>query len=142
VLTCWHFKDRILAFSTGRLPSIPEELIEIPLPNDRDFIPEATRSDPGASTEPPQPTPFLHIVRLMVVCGRIANVLNGRRGQLRTLVTGPDPSTSPDVLRRLQSELVHFYADLPDAMKWSVDALKVQEARGHGVGYFHSSQTR
>jgi hypothetical protein len=63
-------------------------------------------------------------------------VLNGRRGQLRTLVTGPDPSTSPELLRGLQAELVRFYAELPNAMKWSVDAFKVQEARGHGVSYF------
>lgn len=127
--------DRILAFSTGRPPSISEELIEIPLPTDRDFIPDAARSDPGAATEPPQPTPFMYTVRLMVLCGRIASALNGRRGQLRTLVTGPDPSASPDLLRGLQAKLVRFYAELPDAMKWSVEAFKVQEARGHGDSF-------
>jgi hypothetical protein len=43
---------------------------------------------------------------------------------------------SPEVLKGLQAELVRFYAELPDAMKWSVDAFKAQEARGHGVGCF------
>lgn len=63
-------------------------------------------------------------------------MLNGRRGQQRTLATGPDASMSPEVLKGLQAELVRFYAELPDAMKWSVDAFKAQEARGHGVGRF------
>jgi hypothetical protein len=72
------------------------------------------------------------MIRLMVLCGRIANVLNGRRGQLRTLVTGPSVA-NPEILKGLQTELVQFYAELPEAMKWSVDAFKCQEARGHGV---------
>ncbi|KAJ6590571.1 fungal-specific transcription factor domain-containing protein [Mycena vulgaris] len=127
-------QDRILAFSNGRPPSISEEIIEIPLPCDDDFIPDPARTnDPAAANEQPQPTPFVHLVRLMVLCGRIANVLNGRRGRLRTLV-GPT-TTSPEVLRGLQTQLVQFYADLPDPMKWSVDAFKHQEARGYGGSF-------
>ncbi|KAJ7904949.1 hypothetical protein B0H13DRAFT_2509698 [Mycena leptocephala] len=126
--------DRILAFSTGRPPSISEEIIELPLPTDEDFVPDPARTnDPAAANEQPQPTPFVHLVRLMVLCGRIANVLNGRRGRPRTLV-GPTV-TSPDVLRGLQTQLVQFYADLPNPMKWSVDAFKHQEARGYGGSF-------
>ncbi|KAJ7675429.1 fungal-specific transcription factor domain-containing protein [Mycena rosella] len=126
--------DRILAFSNGRPPSISEEIIEIPLPCDEDFVPDPARTnDPAAANEQPQPTPFVHLVRLMVLCGRIASVLNGRRGRLRTLV-GPTTS-SPEVLRGLQTQLVQFYADLPEPMKWSVEAFKHQEARGYGGSF-------
>jgi hypothetical protein len=41
-------------------------------------------------------------------------------------------------LRQLQADLVHFCAELPDGIKWSVDALKMQEARGHAVSFFSS----
>ena len=67
----------------------------------------------------------------MVLCGRIATVLNGRRGRPRTL-TGPTDA-GPHVLSGLQTQLVHFYSNLPDVMKWSVDNFKHQEQRGHGV---------
>ncbi len=67
----------------------------------------------------------------MVLCGRIANVLNGRRGRLRTLVGPSEPSF--DLLSGLQGQLVQFYADLPEEMKWSVENFRKQEARNHGV---------
>ncbi|KAG5652111.1 hypothetical protein H0H81_006285 [Sphagnurus paluster] len=151
--------DRILAFSTGRPPTISEDIIEIPLPSNEDFVPDPARSDPAAAAEAPQPTPFVHMVRLMVLCGRIASVLNGRRGKARTLVgegaswggwgsagagsgagaglggmgDGSGGGGEEEVLKGLQTHLVEFYKDLPEGMKWSVDAFKCQEARGHGV---------
>lgn len=131
---CLFVTDRILAFSTGRPPTISEDIIEVPLPVDEDFAPDPARSGAGAAQELPQPTAFVYMVRLMVLCGRIANVLNGRRGRLRTLVTGPSVA-SPEALKGLQTELVQFYAELPDAMKWSVDAFKHQETRGHGDSF-------
>ncbi|KAF8057613.1 fungal-specific transcription factor domain-containing protein [Lyophyllum atratum] len=131
---CLFVTDRILAFSTGRPPTISEDMIEVPLPVDEDFAPDPARSDADAAQELPQPTAFVYMVRLMVLCGRIASVLNGRRGRLRTLVTGPSMA-SPETLKRLQTELVQFYAELPDAMKWSVEAFKHQEARGHGDSF-------
>ncbi|KAG7442224.1 uncharacterized protein BT62DRAFT_974006 [Guyanagaster necrorhizus] len=121
--------DRILAFSTGRPPSISEEIIEIPLPTDEDFFPDPA-SRTGDPPEKMQPSPFQHWVRLMVLCGRIANVLNGRRGRLRTLVGPSEPSV--DLLSGLQGQLVQFYADLPEEMKWSVENFRRQEARNHG----------
>ncbi|KAG6815881.1 hypothetical protein H0H87_010523 [Tephrocybe sp. NHM501043] len=126
--------DRMLAFSTGRLPTIPEEIIEIPLPNDEDFVPDSARAGPGDPDELPQPTPFVHMVRLMVLCGQITTVLAGCRGEPRTFLprNGEDSLAK---LRGLQEELVQFYAGLPDAMKWSVDAFKHQEARGHGDSF-------
>ncbi|KIY44665.1 hypothetical protein FISHEDRAFT_67380 [Fistulina hepatica ATCC 64428] len=124
--------DRILSFSTGRPVSISEEIIEIPLPTDEDMTPDSARNtDPAALQEPVQPTAFPLLVRLMVLCGRIGNVLNGRRGRSRTLV-GPTLSTSPNVLGELQQQLVQFYSDLSEPMKWSVEAFQRQEARGHG----------
>ncbi|KAK7036707.1 hypothetical protein VNI00_011372 [Paramarasmius palmivorus] len=127
--------DRILAFSTGRPPSISEEIIEIPLPTDEDFFPDPARTnDPTALGEDVQPVPFQHLVRLLVLCGRIASVLNGRRGRVRTLI-GPGAGTGTEVLSGLQAQLVQFYAELPEEMKWSVEAFKRQEARGHGGTY-------
>ena len=67
----------------------------------------------------------------MVLCGRIANVLNGRRGRPCTLVGPSEPNS--ELLHTLQNQLVQFYSQLPDAMKWSVDAFKHQEERSHGV---------
>ncbi|ETW78560.1 hypothetical protein HETIRDRAFT_323554, partial [Heterobasidion irregulare TC 32-1] len=122
--------DRILSFNTGRPPSIPEDIIEIPLPSDPDFFPEPARTnDPAASDEPVEPVPFHYTVRLMVLCGRIATVLNGSRGRLRTLGGGAE---NPDALSALQLQLVQFYATLPESLRWSVDTFKHQEARGHG----------
>lgn len=132
----WTFpalpQDRILAFTTGRPPTIPEEIIEIPLPTDEDFIPDPARADVGDGEEVPQPTPFVHMVRLIVLCGRITTVLAGCRGETRTLLPHVG-NRNPEKLKELQAELVQFYAELSDAMKWSVDAFKHQEARGHGV---------
>ena len=67
----------------------------------------------------------------MVLCGRISTVLNGQRGRPRTLIGRND--VGPQVLIELQSQLVQFYAGLPESMKWSVENFKHQEARGHGV---------
>ncbi|TRM66722.1 fungal-specific transcription factor domain-containing protein [Schizophyllum amplum] len=149
--------DRILSFSTGRPVSISEDIIEIPLPTDEDLGPDPIPdSDPtrnnandlGRAHDPARnnnaaaahmngssahqdsaPKPFPHLVKLMVLCGRIANALNGRRGRSRTLV---GPSVNAGVLGDLQGQLVQFYADLPVGMKWSVDAFQQQEARGYG----------
>ncbi|KAI0317722.1 fungal-specific transcription factor domain-containing protein [Amylostereum chailletii] len=122
--------DRILAFNTGRPPSLPEDIIEIPFPSDEDFFPDpAWTNDPAASNELPEPVPFHYIARLMVICGRIARVLNGRRGRPRTLGGLEDP---PGTLSTLQTQLVDFHAGLPDSLKWSVGAFKHQEERGHG----------
>ncbi|KAG5721563.1 hypothetical protein E4T56_gene13052 [Termitomyces sp. T112] len=125
--------DRILAFKTGRPPTIPEEIIEIPLPTDEDFVAGSARAD-IEDEELPQPTPFVYMVRLMVLCGRITTVLAGCRGEMRTLLphVGKD---YPAKLKELQAELVQFYAQLSDVMKWSVDAFKNQEARGHGDSF-------
>lgn len=128
-------QDRILAFSTGRPVSISEDIIEIPLPSDEDLTPDPARTnEPAAHQEPVQPNTFAHLVRLMVLCGRIGNVLNGRRGRARTLVAGHQDEAG--VLQNLQTQLVQFYAELPSGMKWSVDAFRHQESRGHGVRSF------
>lgn len=71
----------------------------------------------------------------MVICGRIAAVLNGRRGRARTLVGMEKQSgdNGRSVLNELQRELVQFYSELPIEMKWSAEAFKRQDARGYGV---------
>ncbi|KAG6828958.1 hypothetical protein H0H92_006185 [Tricholoma furcatifolium] len=126
--------DRILSFSTGRPPTIPEEIIEIPLPIDEDFVPDPARADLEAAEEIPQPTSFVHMVRLMVLTGRISTVLAGCRGETRTLLPRMGQEY-PVKLKALQGELVQLYAELPEEMKWSVDAFKHQEARGHGDSF-------
>ncbi|OZJ04492.1 hypothetical protein BZG36_02667 [Bifiguratus adelaidae] len=123
--------DRVLSFVTGRVASIPEDIIEIPLPTDADLFPEPA-SDMKMDMVPPnvEVVPFPLVVRLMVVCGRISNCLNGRRGKARTFVSRPD--TTPELLHELQTQLIQFYTNIPEAMKWSVDAFKYQESRGSG----------
>jgi hypothetical protein len=122
----------VLAFVTGRPASIPEDIIEIPLPMDENFFPDPARNHhPAASVEAVEAVPFNQVVRLMCLCGRISNILNGRRGRLRTLVGIPESAV--DGLAKLQTDLVHFYHALPESMRWSVEGFKHQESRGHGV---------
>ncbi|KAK4685515.1 hypothetical protein P7C73_g4633, partial [Tremellales sp. Uapishka_1] len=123
--------DRIVAFATGRPASIPEDIIEIPLPEDEDFFPDPSRNTPTDVLEAVEPIPFVQIVKLMIICGRISNVLNGRRGRARTLVNTVEPL--PELLAELQTRLVQFYNGLPESMRWSIDNFKHQQNRGHGV---------
>ncbi|KIY72773.1 hypothetical protein CYLTODRAFT_366911 [Cylindrobasidium torrendii FP15055 ss-10] len=120
--------DRILSFVTGRPPSIPEEMIEIPLPSNEDWIPHPT----GQAYQPGE-VPFAYWARLMVLCGRIASLLNGRRGRVRTLVTAAFDTGAG--LSSLQKQLVTFYAELPSSMKWSIENFRTQEAKGSGGTY-------
>ncbi|OWZ69086.1 hypothetical protein AYX15_00266 [Cryptococcus neoformans] len=121
--------DRVVAFATGRPASIPEDIIEIPLPKDEDFFPDPARNLPDSPFEPVEPVPFVQLVKLMVIVGRISNVLNGRRGRALTLVSTSEPL--PELLAELQLRLVTFYSNLPDSLKWSADNFKHQHARGH-----------
>ncbi|BEI92189.1 uncharacterized protein CcaverHIS019_0410090 [Cutaneotrichosporon cavernicola] len=122
--------DRVVAFATGRAASIPEDIIEIPLPEDTDFFPDPARNTPQFMPEAIQPVPFVYLTRLMIICGRISNVLNGRRGRARTLVSTDEPLVQQ--LAELQAHLVKFYASLPEQMRWSADNFKHQHGRGHG----------
>lgn len=123
--------DRIIAFATGRPASIPEDIIEIPLPEDSDFFPEPSRDTPEHGFEPVEPIPFVQLTKLMVICGRISNVLNGRRGRARTLVATSEPLA--EQLAELQVRLVQFVSGLPPTLQWSVENFKHQHSRGHGV---------
>ncbi|WWD20738.1 hypothetical protein CI109_105214 [Kwoniella shandongensis] len=122
--------DRIVAFATGRPASIPEDIIEIPLPSDEDFFPDPARNLPDSPLEQVEPVPFVQLVKLMIICGRISNVLNGRRGRARTLVNTSEPL--PELLAELQIRLVNFYSHLPESLSWSADNFKHQQRRGHG----------
>lgn len=125
--------DRIIAFATGRPASIPEDIIEIPLPEDQDFYPEPARDTADHPIEMVEPVPFVQLVKLMVICGRISNVLNGRRGRVRTLVSTSEPLA--EQLAELQVRLVQFVSGLPVNLQWSVENFKHQQSRGHGVGW-------
>ncbi|WVQ79789.1 hypothetical protein IAT38_001889 [Cryptococcus sp. DSM 104549] len=122
--------DRIVAFATGRPASFPEDVIEIPLTSDEDYFPDPARNLPDSPFEPVEPVPYVHLVKLMIICGRISNVLNGRRGRALTLASAPEPLT--ERLADLQLRLVTFYSSLPDSLKWSADTFKHQHGRGHG----------
>ncbi|ODN82869.1 hypothetical protein, variant 1 [Cryptococcus amylolentus CBS 6039] len=121
--------DRIVAFATGRPASIPEDIIEIPLPVDEDFFPDPSRNFPDSAHEPVEPVPYVQLIQLMVIVGRISNVLNGRRGRALTLVSSAEPL--PELIQDLQVRLITFYANLPTSLKWSADNFKHQHARGH-----------
>jgi hypothetical protein len=124
--------DRVVAFATGRPASIPEDIIEIPLPEDADFFPDPARNTPNDPVEAVEPVPFVYLVKLMIICGRISNVLNGRRGKARTLVSTAEPLA--EQLAELQMRLMQFIAGLPESLKWNIENFKHQEARAHGVG--------
>jgi hypothetical protein len=110
--------DRIIAFALGRPASIPEDIVEIPLPEDADFFPDPARNIPGTNPmdEVVEPVPFVQLTKLMIICGRISNVLNGRRGRVRTLVSSAEPLV--EQLAELQLRLVQFVSTLPDTLKY------------------------
>lgn len=80
-----------------------------------------------------QPVPFVQLVKLMVLVGRISNILNGRQGKYRPLARSRGPS--PTELRELQGQLVEFYRNMPIDLAWSVEALQKFESRGLGGSY-------
>ncbi|RSH84095.1 hypothetical protein EHS25_005340 [Saitozyma podzolica] len=125
--------DRIIAFVTGRPASISEEVVEIPLPEDRDLSPDPARNTNEHPIELVEPVPFVYFVRLMIIVGRISNVLNGRRGKPRTLVTTPELESG--LLDDLQVRLVQFFSTLPESLRWSADNFKHQHERGHSGMY-------
>jgi hypothetical protein len=144
--------DRIIAFALGRPASIPEDIVEIPLPEDADFFPDPARNIPGTGSleEKVEPVPFVQLTKLMIICGRISNVLNGRRGRVRTLVSSAEPLV--EQLAELQLRLVQFVSTLPETLKyvplshftslewkanvrWTAENFKRQQSRGHGVSH-------
>ena len=128
--------DRIVAFSAGRPASIPEDSVEIQLPQDDDFFPDPARNTPGSPFEPVEPVPFVQLTKLMIIVGRISNVLNGPRGRTRTLVsTISTDEPLAERLRELQVMLVQFLGELPPSLQWTADNFKHQAARGHGVSF-------
>jgi hypothetical protein len=126
--------DRMIAFVTGRPASISEEVVEIPLPEDGDLFPDPARNTKDHPIELVEPVPFVYFVRLMIIVGRISNVLNGRRGKPRTLVTTPELESG--LLDDLQVRLVQFFSTLPESLRWSADNFKHQHERGHSVSAF------
>ena len=128
--------DRLISFATGRPSSVAEEVIEIPLPTDEDMYPISARDTALDPFEPVEPVPFVYFVRLMVIVGRISNVLNGRRGKPRTLVAIADSQNLLEQLSSLQIVLIQFFASLPEALRWSAQAFQQQHSRGHGVSAF------
>ena len=100
-------------------------MIELPLPEDEDLF-----HDTEHAIQVPEPSVFPYLVRLMVLVGRINNVLNGRRGRMRTLEPASEPNTS--LLSELQTELVQFSRNLPPSLRWSVHAFKQNELKGQG----------
>jgi len=59
--------------------------------------------------------PFVQLTKLMIICGRISNVLNGRRGRARTLVSSAEPLV--EQLAELQLRLVQFVSTLPETLR-------------------------
>ncbi|KAG7452007.1 uncharacterized protein BT62DRAFT_926217 [Guyanagaster necrorhizus] len=124
---CLFVMDRVLAFGTGRSVTIDEDIIEIPLPTESDFIPHSCSA-------PPVLSPFVGIVRLFALAGRIADVMNGSRGCPRTFVSNPVVH-SPESLQELQDQLVEFLGTLPPGLSWSVDNFRAQSAQHQGGSF-------
>ncbi|KAF5335620.1 hypothetical protein D9758_014788 [Tetrapyrgos nigripes] len=151
--------DRIVAFSTGRPVSISEEIIEIPLhTTDFFFFSPFSRLIPDT----PSATKRLRLPReidgLMWKiwenqdlgwsiprvrrCPRWEWAWGSRGREVNGTGTTGDGAAATggtaamsrgiDILAELQAQLVQYYAELPEAMRWTVDAFRCQEARGHG----------
>ena len=135
-----YITDRVISFATGRKVTLTDDMIEVPLPEDADFFPDSSRDTECDPIEMVEPVPFVQLVKLMVICGRLANVLNGRRG--RKMTFGEEPDTSREELPKLQISLIQFISTLPPSLQWTLDNFKHQQARGHGVsGVLLSSLT-
>jgi hypothetical protein len=115
---------------------IRDETIEIPFPQDSDFFPDPARDIPSLPMEMVEPVPFVYLTRLMVICGRVGDLLNVRRGPAFHLARPVARST--EGLRELQANVLDFFRELPEPMRWSVDHLKHQHLRGHGVSQYGS----
>ncbi|KAG7451756.1 uncharacterized protein BT62DRAFT_990214 [Guyanagaster necrorhizus] len=124
---CLFVMDRVLSFGTGRSVTINENIIEIPLPTESDFIPHS-------SSAPPVLSPFVRIIRLFALAGRIADVMNGSRGCPRTSVSNPVVH-SLESLQELQDQLVEFLGTLPPGLSWSVDNFRAQSAQHQGGSF-------
>jgi hypothetical protein len=126
-----YLTDRVVHFAYGRPTLIRDETIEIPFPQDSDLFPDPARDIPSLPMEMVEPVPFVYLTRLMVICGRVGDLLNVRRGPAFHLAK---PVARPtEGLRELQTDVLDFFQELPEPMKWSVDRLKHQHLRGHGV---------
>ncbi|KAJ9105963.1 hypothetical protein QFC19_003298 [Naganishia cerealis] len=121
-------QDRLLSLSTGRICTIREDVLEVPLPLDEDLIPAPL--PPGVNPQS-KPEPFVALVKLMVIAGRISDLLNGNRGATRTLGS-PLERDLASRMQTLQTELVQFYNDLPENLVWSTTNFKfwVSEHKG------------
>lgn len=57
-----------MAFGTGRSVTIAEDLIELPLPTDSDLA-------DSSSASPNLLAPFVQVIRLFALAGRIADIM-------------------------------------------------------------------
>ncbi|GHJ88959.1 hypothetical protein NliqN6_5361 [Naganishia liquefaciens] len=121
-------QDRLLSLSTGRLCTIRDDMVELPLPTDKDMIPAPL---PAGLAPISKPEPFVALVKLMVIAGRISDLLNGNRGAAKIL-GAPMERDLPKRMQTLQTELVQFYNDLPENLIWSTTNFKfwVSEHKG------------
>ena len=131
-----YITDRVIAFVTGRPVSIPDDIIETPLPEDSYLYPDPARNTSeylqgDSMANVVEPAPFVQLVKLMVICGRISDLLNGRRGRPRTLVSKVENLT--ERLAQLQVELVSFISALPPTLQWSAENFRHHADRGRGV---------
>ena len=131
-----YITDRVIAFVTGRPVSIPDEIVETPLPEDSYLYPDPARNTSeylqgDSMANVVEPAPFVQLVKLMVICGRISDLLNGRRGRPRTLVNKVENLT--ERLAQLQVELVSFISALPPTLQWSAENFRHHADRGRGV---------
>lgn len=131
--------DRIIAIGTGRRTTIPEHVIQIPLPEDEDMYPDPAKDTVENDLDAliVQPAPFVYFVRLMIICGRISDALNRRSV---TLTVADNAIVTPHSrLHEHQMALLQFVANLPLTLQWSSEALAYHIQRGHGVGDLNRS---
>ncbi|KAK1923891.1 fungal-specific transcription factor domain-containing protein [Papiliotrema laurentii] len=106
--------DRILTFMKGMHITIPEEPLEIALPDPLE-LPSLTADNVRYCA-----SPFPHALQLMILAGRIANVYNR-----------PDQNGSS--LQALRQELHVFHRSLPPNLVWTNENFRAH-VTGHQAG--------
>ncbi|KAI9342041.1 putative pathway-specific nitrogen regulator [Zopfochytrium polystomum] len=126
--------DRVISFFTGRPVTIAESMCEIPLPVEEEFIGIEGVDSPSLDDLLRRPRqPFPYVVRLMVLCGRLSDALNGlRRGLVAGSLPDSDRTRLVEAAKAVQIDLLHFYETLPLDLAWSTENFKIQAGACQG----------
>lgn len=97
-------------------------------------LPVLTGGEPDPYFEViPGPEGFTYLIKLLRICGAIADTLNTNRSRKLAFQPLSKTDDSASVLSDLQTHLLAFYVELPQHMLWSADNYKARVERNTGV---------